>query len=304
MAAGALVVIANGKAGQPAHEALVALRDALQHCGRPVQVWQADSPEALPQLAARAVREKAAIVIAFGGDGTVNTVAQALAGTPVVLAVAPHGTFNYVAREYGLPEDPAAIAALIREGRVQAIAAGWANDALFLNNASVGLYRDVIEARERHKARWGRYRLVAVASALVTAWHAPARLRLEALDGDGTLRAHGRFSLLFAGVNARQFDDAGFSLGEAVRQGALGFVMVRALNPRRVLALLGGSLTGRVEALQTIETFVAPALTLHLPGRRAVDVVIDGEIRRLQAPLKLRLQPAALRLLVPAAEAD
>lgn len=299
-----MVVIANGRAGQPASEALQALEAALREIGRPVQIWQAETPEVLPQLATRAVRERAAIVVAFGGDGTVNTVAQALAGMPVVLAVAPHGTFNYIAREYALPQAPEAIAAMIREGQVRAIAAGWANEVVFLNNASVGLYRDVIEARERHKERWGRYRLVAVASALVTAWHAPARLRLEALDADGRRRASGRFSLLFAGINARQFDDSGFSLGDAVRQGALGFVTVRALNPMRVLALLGGSLVGRVEALQAIETFAVPALTLRLPGRRVVDVVIDGEIRRLRVPVKLRVQPAALRLLVPAAEAD
>jgi diacylglycerol kinase family enzyme len=54
-------------------------------------------------LACRAVRERSQLVVAGGGDGTVNTVAAALVGTEVVLGVLPLGTLNHFAKDLGLP---------------------------------------------------------------------------------------------------------------------------------------------------------------------------------------------------------
>lgn len=299
-----LILIANARSGSQGDEKRDDLIAALRDGGATVDAWIAEQPSELPALAERACKADADAVIAYGGDGTVNCLAQALAGSAMPLGVVPRGTFNYVAKQYGLPEDTEDVAALLLQGEARPIAAGEVNGRLFLNNCSFGLYTDIIDARERHKAQWGRLRIVAVLSALVTALRSRARLPLRLADGDGAPRYQGRASLLFAGVNPQQFRDSGFELAEEVEAGALGFVLVRWITPWRVLATMFGALFGRAEDLQHVEAFGAAELEARMPNHRSLRAVIDGEILRLQAPLRFRHRPAALRLIQPATPPD
>jgi len=293
----AVAVLANRSSGTQA-DALEALLAALGAEGLGVTVWQADQPSALPTLAREAVASGPATLLVHGGDGTVNTAANALAGSGIALAIAPRGTFNYVARCYGLPSEAEAIAALVARGLPQAIPAGSVNGRLFLNNCSFGLYTDVIEARERHKRQWGRYRAVAVASALVTALRSRSRLPLTLWDTEG-LRHQGRASLFFAGVNPRQFADSGFAMAGEVAAGAMGFVVVDTISPGRIVSMLAGAAAGTVESLQHVTAFTGEALQASVRRRRRLKVVLDGEVLRLNGPFDFRYRPAALRLLMP-----
>ena len=87
------------------------------------------------------------VIVAAGGDGTINTVANALAGTRQPMGILPFGTFNYVARRYGLPSDLDAAIDTIVTGRTIAIYAGEVAGRLFLNNFSLVLYTIIFYAR-------------------------------------------------------------------------------------------------------------------------------------------------------------
>lgn len=296
-----LALVANSRSGTAGGEALNTLVDALQARGAMVERFTTDNPSQLSSLAQAACAAKPDAVVAFGGDGTVNTVANALAASNIALGIAPRGTFNYVAKQYGLPETPEELAELLTAGTAQPIAAGEVNGKLFLNNCSFGLYTDVIEARERHKAQWGRYRLVAVASALATALRSTARLPLTLVGSSEATRHHGRASLFFAGVNTRQFADSGFEISDAVQAGALGFVVVDSVSPGRILQMIAGAAAGTVEQLQHITAFTDTALRCDVQRRKPLKVVIDGELLRLSTPLRFTYHPAALRLVMSAA---
>lgn len=298
-----IAIVANSCAGSAGAEALAALVLALREQGGAVDLFTGDQPSGLPELAAKARDAGPDVVVAFGGDGTVNTVASALAGSGMALGIAPRGTFNYVAKQYELPDAVPAVASALLTGVARPIAAGEVNGRLFLNNCSFGLYTDVIEARERHKAQWGRYRLVAVVSALATALRSRARLALRLTGAAGQVHRHGRASLFFAGVNPRQFADSGFEISTAVEAGALGFVVVDAISPLRIVSMLAGAAAGTVESLQNVTAFADQSLTVAVSRRRPLKVVIDGELLYLQAPLQLHYRPAALQLLMPVAEA-
>ena len=88
------------------------------------------------------------IVVAAGGDGTINAVANglALAARDVPLAVLPFGTANVLAREIGLPRDPEILAELIAAGSARPIWPGRTGDRLFLTCASSGFDADVVAA--------------------------------------------------------------------------------------------------------------------------------------------------------------
>lgn len=295
-----IVIVANSRSGSTAADALEQLADALRKAGATVELMTTDRPAELPALARKACEAKPDVAVAFGGDGTVNTLANALAGSPVAMGIAPRGTFNYVAKQYGLPDAPEAIAELLVNGLPRPIAAGEVNGRLFLNNCSFGLYTDVIEARERHKAQWGRYRLVAVVSALATALRSTARLPLRLVGAEDGIRHHGRASLFFAGVNPRQFADSGFEIAAAVESGALGFVVVDTITTGRIVKMLAGAAAGTVEQLQHVTAFTDTALRAEVQRRtRPLKVVIDGELLRLASPLQFKYRAAALQLLMP-----
>ena len=299
-----VVIVANSKSGSTAADALDQLASALRSCGAMVELLTTDQPGELPALSIQAREAKPDVVVAFGGDGTVNTVANALAGSKVPMGIAPRGTFNYVAKQYGLPDTPEAIAELLTTSTAQPIAAGEVNGKLFLNNCSFGLYTDVIEARERHKAAWGRYRLVAVVSALATALRSTARLPLKLVGAEEGTRHHGRASLFFAGVNPRQFADSGFEIASDVEKGALGFVVVDTISAGRIVQMLWGAAAGKVESLQHVTAFTDTTLRAEVLRRtRPLKVVIDGELLRLASPLQFKYRAAALQLMLPAAAA-
>lgn len=294
-----LILIANAQSGSQADGALDALLAGLRAEGATVEAWIAKQPAQLPALAERARTAAPDAIIAYGGDGTVNCLAQALAGSAQALGVVPRGTFNYVAKQYGLPDETAAVVDLLLHAPARPVAAGEVNGRLFLNNCSFGLYTDIIDARERHKAQWGRLRIVAVLSALVTALRSRARLPLRATDASGRVRYSGRASLLFAGVNPQQFRDGGFELADAVEAGALGFVLLRWLTPWRVLAMLAGALLGRTQQQPQVEAFDGDQLRVAVPLRRRLRAVVDGEILHLRPPLRFDYRPAALWLIRP-----
>jgi YegS/Rv2252/BmrU family lipid kinase len=84
-------------------------------------------------------------VVNVGGDGTLNEVANALAGAGVAVATLPLGTANVVARELRIPTDPAVLAGLIASATTRAVDAGRAGEHLFLLGAGAGLDAAIVE---------------------------------------------------------------------------------------------------------------------------------------------------------------
>jgi diacylglycerol kinase (ATP) len=103
------------------------------------------------------------IVLAAGGDGTVNRVAQACLEQGAILGVLPSGTANDFARNLGLPEDADALCELIARAPVAKFDVGWINGRLFLNVVHVGLGTLPTTQASSHLKRWlGRFSYVAV----------------------------------------------------------------------------------------------------------------------------------------------
>ena len=84
-------------------------------------------------------------VVSVGGDGTLNEVANALAGAGIPIAALPLGTANVVARELRAPSGPAELAELIAGGTTRTIDAGRNGGRLFLLGAGAGLDAAIVE---------------------------------------------------------------------------------------------------------------------------------------------------------------
>lgn len=141
-----VAVIANKHAGQAEAQshALTQAVTLWRSHGWHVDVYYIGAPGGAERFAANAVAEGVNLVVAAGGDGTVNEVANAVVGSPVILAPLPIGTVNVWAREAGLSMDVAVAAQQIFEGVVGEMDVGIANGRAFLLMTGVGFDAEVV----------------------------------------------------------------------------------------------------------------------------------------------------------------
>src|SRR5579859_2356296 len=134
------------------------------------------------RLAREAVAQQADVVIAIGGDGTINEIIQELAGSETALGLLPSGTMNVWAREIGIPLDSEGAQEILLHGRVRRIDLGKVNERYFLLMAGIGFDGEVTHAVEKRPAK----RLGILGYLLVGAWLGlgyPAFRAMVEIDG-------------------------------------------------------------------------------------------------------------------------
>jgi len=240
-------------------------------------------------------------VVAAGGDGTINTVAHEAVQQGCLFGVLPQGTFNYFGRTHGIPEDLADAVRALLDARVTPVQIGMVNDRIFLVNASVGLYPQLLEAREQDKRQYGRSRVVAIISALKTALgrHRPLRITLE-LEG---ITRKLRTPTLFVGNNRLQMEQVGMEpLKIALEEGELAAIAPRSVGKIGMLGLLLRGALGRLGEAENVIAFSFKRLTVkhaRLSPRRRIKVATDGEVTHMNMPLEFRVVEGRLKLLKP-----
>jgi diacylglycerol kinase family enzyme len=312
---GPLYVVHN--AGSGSHEGVdneQIMSRVFAEAGRSVEFLRIEDPRQIDQLARRAVALAFAhqgIVVAAGGDGTINAVAGAvLAGADqgqlCAFGVLPQGTFNYFGRAHGIPQDTEAAARALVGASVAPVQVGLVNGQLFLVNASVGLYPQLLEDREAWKQRLGRSRLVAFFSGVVTLFSAWQQLRLQieshtpaGVACDRQLRT----PTLFVGNNQLQLTRVGIDPSHAgvVAQGQLAAVVVRPIGTASLFWLMLRGIIGRLGEADNINSFTFERLTVKPTGRKRIKVATDGETHWLATPLRFEVSAQPLMLMVPSA---
>ncbi|MGN6819078.1 MAG: diacylglycerol/lipid kinase family protein [Sphingomonas sp.] len=270
------------------------LEEAFAGTGKSVEIRALDGKR-LPD--AIEVAAKAGEVVVAGGDGTAAGAAQILAGSDTRLGLLPLGTLNHLARDLNLPTDLEAAADVAVNGRPLRIDVGEVNGQVFVNNASIGLYPLMVRKREglRRAKGWPKW-LSTVPAALAALERLPHhRLRLDWGDGERTVVT----PLLFVGNNAYSLDRGEVGKRERLTDGKLA---VYAVARRRRLALIWfalRALAGRAERDLDFETLGECETLKVTSSSGSVEIALDGELRRMDAPLEFRIRPRALTVLTP-----
>jgi diacylglycerol kinase family enzyme len=205
-----------------------------------------------------------------GGDGSLAPIAQVAIDRDLPFVCIPFGTRNHFARDLGLDRRDPLAALEAFGGKERRIDIGRAGERLFLNNVSFGDYASLVHRREAHRRR--RESLARLRALLRTVRH-PYRLRLrvdgEPLSARVVLAANNAYDLKLFDLGARS----------TLTEGRLHLYSARGLLP-----------TEWDE--RVAETFV-------LDGPSVLRAAIDGEPAELETPLTCRIEPRALRMLVP-----
>jgi diacylglycerol kinase family enzyme len=166
------VLIVNPGAGSASPDRRLEVVDEVRRRMR-VDVYESHAREAATEVAAQAADSGVSAVVAFGGDGLVNEVANGVAGSATALAILPGGTMNVFARALGIPTDPIeALDALLRGwDDARSVPLGRMDDRYFTFSAGCGFDAEAAGRVERdHRAKrtfgelffyWSAFRVLA-----------------------------------------------------------------------------------------------------------------------------------------------
>lgn len=256
--------------------------------------------QAVCDWAARRARESGGVLVAVGGDGTLNAAAGAALAHGCAMGVIPQGTFNYFGRTHGIPQEAVAAARALLRATAQPVQVGLVNGHPFLVNASLGLYPQLLQDREAYKQQLGRRRWVAMLSALVTLFEWRRQLTLE-IESEGE-KVVLRTPTLFVGNNRLQLEQTGIEpeVARRVGEGRLAAIVLRPIGTAAMLGLVLRGALGRLGEAEQVHSVALRSLTVRPWGARRVKLATDGEVRWTTAPLRFEVSPRPLVLMLPA----
>lgn len=297
------VVLNAGSGRHDSDEQQALIARTFEQGGRVFEFLRVEDPSRIGEVARRAVglaEARQGVVVAAGGDGTINAVARVVLASGCPFGVLPQGTFNYFGRAHGIPQDTAAAARALLGASIAPVQAGQVNGRLFLVNASLGLYPQLLEDREAWKAQLGRSRFVAFLSGIATLLQSRKQLHLQ-IESGGKIVAL-RTPTLFVGNNRLQLARVGIAgqQADAVEQGQLAAIVVRPIGTLALFGLLMRGVLGQLGEADNIDSFSFRRLTVTPRGLKRIKVATDGETAWMRTPLVFEIAPQPLLLLVPA----
>ena len=287
-------VILNATAGGGGDARADRIREAFTAAGIEAHVMEGED---IALLARRAVHEGHEIVVAAGGDGTVNAVAAAVTGTKSALGVMPMGTLNHFAQDAGIPLDVTEAARIIAAGHRAAVDVGAVNGRIFVNNSSIGLYPSVVIRRDNRRERTGSGKWTALAWASFSVLRRHPMMEVT-LHVDGRATRH-RTPLLFIGNNEYVVRGPEAGTRPGLCDGQLAIYITRRHGRLGLVALFLRALFGSLRKALDLEAFNAASVTIAT-RRRQMAVATDGEVTVMDTPLEYETRPGALTVIGPA----
>jgi diacylglycerol kinase family enzyme len=292
-----MVVIVNAGAGTGHDQGgCDALRAQLAQAGLDAELVLADGGQAMIAAARRALAGGARLIAAGGGDGTINAVASSMVDSGVPFGVLPMGTLNHFAKDLGIPLELGAAVRNLAEGQPCAVDVGEVNGRIFLNNSGLGLYPDLVHDREKQQRRLGRGKWLAALWAALAALRRYPFLSMR-LNVEGQRLAR-RTPFVFIGNNV--YTMQGLAIGERERLDGRTLSLYVAQHPTRLGLLRFACLAvlGRLAEERDFDVVLAPEMEIETRHRR-MRVSTDGEVTLMETPLRYRVRPGALQVLVP-----
>jgi len=268
-----------------------ALRFLMRRANR-FSLYATNNTEEARVLAAKFAREGEPVIIAAGGDGTLNAVISGLAGSQTALGILPAGTMNVFAREMGIPYDnlPRAFE-VIERGIIHEVDLFQANHAPFIQMAGVGFDAMVIE-----ETTWESKKMLGPLAYLLSAvkvlGETPPRMVVECADGrreegvavlagNGGLYA-GQFKLFPRASNC---------------DSKLDILVFKEAGYRLVLDSLRGIALGGMDLAASVSYFQADDFTVR--ADRSVPVEVDGELLGRFSEVHFKESACRLRVIAP-----
>jgi YegS/Rv2252/BmrU family lipid kinase len=255
------------------------------------EVVLTERPRHATELARRAVDEGCGLVVAIGGDGTLNETAAALTGTETALGLIPCGSGNGLGRHLGIPGPGRGAFRTLLSGAVRTIDTGVVNGHPFFNAMGVGFDAD-LSARFNRLARRGLAAYADTTLRMIFAYR-PETYTIRSEDAHLETRA-----FIVAVANSDQYgNDCFIAPGARVDDGLLDLTVLNPPGVLGALPLLPRLFTKTLDGSRSATRLRGARFEIvrSAPGL----VHTDGETRETASVLEVSVRPRSLRVLVP-----
>ena len=272
---------------------------ATHQCEAEVRITT--GPNDANRFAAEAAAAHADVVAAWGGDGTVNGAAAALAGTGIPLAIIPGGSGNGLARDLSIPFDARRALTIAATGKVRSIDAGDLDGSLFFNVAGIGLDARIAGRLATKGHRRGLMGYVLATVAELQSYQACAYSISNVYDADGrpvTGDLVDHKAMFIALANSRQYGSGAQIAPKALLDdGLMEVVVVEPMSSLQIARQLPALFGGRLQEGRGIVMRSAAAMDISCGEPIAFHV--DGEPRLGASRIHMRTRRGALLVKTP-----
>jgi len=260
-----------------------------------IDISLAQNGAEVTELATEAARGPYEVIVAAGGDGTVNSVAAAVIDSDKILGVLPLGTLNHFAKDLGIPLDLQAAARTIVAGHTTEVDVAEVNNRIFLNNSSLGLYPIIVREREKRQrlgsGKWPAF-FWAMIQALRRYPFLDVRLRVNGELLDRTT------PFVFVGNNEYAMDLLNIGVRDRLDRGLLSIYITHRTSRLKLIGLALRAVIGHLRNDKDFLELRSSEVKITTRHKR-LRVAFDGEIEVMKPPLEYRVRPRALRVIVP-----
>ncbi|WP_257666637.1 diacylglycerol/lipid kinase family protein [Parapedobacter tibetensis] len=241
------------------------------------------------ELGVQAVAAAIDVVVAVGGDGTINEIASALNGTDTVLGIVPEGSGNGLALYLGIPLNERAAVRRLNRFEPITIDSGTINGHLFFNMAGIGFDASVSDRFANDNIRGAIGYLKAVLSEIST--YKPKQYTLD-IDG----KTFKREAFMISVANSPQYGNNAYVAPQAsITDGILDVCIIHKF-PLYIFPMMLFHLFNKT-ADQSEYVEIIPGKQIHIERQTADAVHVDGEPKEMGTVLDIAVNPSTLKIL-------
>ncbi len=244
-----------------------------------------------------AINKAPDVIAVSGGDGSISSAARFLTGGEIPLAVIPTGTLNHFAKDAGIPTDIDAAVRVIGEKQTKKIDVGEVNGVYFINNTSIGIYPKAVKHRDKNIHRFGRNKWVAMGQALLTIFRKLPMIDVK-IKSDIS-RVYCTTPIIFIGNNEYKTDLFNAGVRQSLTGGKLSLFYPAWTGRFSLLKYALLALIDRLKGDKDFHTLSTEEVTIET-SKKELEVAVDGEVIHLIPPLRYKIHPLALKIIVPA----
>ncbi len=271
-------------------------REFISRHGLNAVLVATEHPRHATELAHQAVRDGCEMVVAIGGDGTMNEVATALVGTDTALGLIPCGSGNGLGRHLGIPGPGRGAFRTLLEGQPRTIGTGLANGIPFFNAMGIGF-----DAEISH--RFNRLRRRGLSAYFRTACNAFFRFRSQ----DYVIRNRSTCvrtrAFIISVANSDQYgNDCFIAPGAQVDDGRLDVTVLKSVDVFNAVPLVVRLFTKSIGGSPSVHRLTGSEFVIerHLPGL----LHTDGETHETRRIITVSVRPRSLHIMVPKITTD
>ena len=271
------------------------LTDLFEATGVKAKIHLAKNGVEILEFAGRAAKGNAEIIVAGGGDGTINAVASEVIKAGKTLGILPLGTLNNFSKDLRIPQYLDQAVRLIAENYTRQIDVGEVNGRIFVNNSSIGLYPRIVRRRE-HQQRLGRGKWTAAFWATLKILFRSPFLEVKLKMGNTEIARKTPF--VFIGNNEYEMNFFNIGRRRSLDDGKLSVYFLHRSGRKGLFLLALRTFFGKLKQTEDFEEINTQEIVIETRRKRKL-VALDGEIARLRTPLHYRIRPRVLRVIVP-----